>query len=102
MSEFNLDDIRTLEESEDPSPLQVASALQRAINGCTWTLQGSYGRAMMAAITDGRCMLGKVWCTDFYCNKIPSRYDVLAGTKGSYEYVVERSGVDWANHMLEV
>lgn len=79
-------------------PFQYYSVLQAAINGGTaWSLQGAYGRELMAAITNGFCMLGEKATTDYYGNVIPSRDDVKPGTKGSYEYVARLQGEMWAN-----
>ena len=100
MSEFGLRDIKTLEVDEDSSAEDEALALQRAINSGMWGLQGSYGRAMMGAIEDGRCMLGKSSARDYYGSYIPSRDEVEAGTKGSRQFVVDRMGEAWAT-MLE-
>ena len=33
---------------------------------------------------------------------MPSRYDVVAGTKGSFDYVVEHMGMDHAQAMADV
>ena len=99
MSDFDLDDVMTL-EGGDASPEDEALALQRAINSGMWSLQGSYGRAMMDAITAGVCMLGQRGARDYWGNYIPSRDEVKAGTKGSRDYVVERMGEGWAA-MLE-
>ena len=75
-------------------------AVQRAINsGAAWKLQGSFGRGMMRAIDDGRCMLGLNPCRDYWGNRIPSRNEVQPSTRGSYEYVVEHSGEEWAAMM---
>ena len=61
--------------------------LQELINsGLAWKLEGSVGRAAMAAIEAGECVLGTVGHYDYYGNYIPSRYEVQPGTKGSYEY----------------
>ena len=99
---FNLKDIQTIEEDEDASPFEVAAALQRAINSGLWSLQGSYGRVMMDAIKCGHCLLGRVDCRDAYGNHIPSRDQVQEGTKGSYDFVVERMGKSWADKMREI
>lgn len=76
--------------------------LQALINAGMWSLQGSMGRAMMGAIEDGRCMLGPNGATDYWGNHIPGRDDVQAGSKGSYDYVVDRFGKDHADHLLEL
>jgi hypothetical protein len=75
-------------------------AIQRAINAGSWSLQGSFGRAMMDAISSGRCMLGKSSARDYWGNYIPSRDQVQSGTKGSPEFVEARRGADWLE-MLE-
>jgi hypothetical protein len=99
---FDLKDALTIEQDEDASPFEVASALQRAINSGMWSLQGSYGRSMMHAIDAGQCLLGRNDFRDYYKNHIPSRDQVQAGTKGSYDFVVERMGLAWADKIKEV
>jgi len=64
------------------------SALQRLINEGAWSFEGSTGRLMMAAIEDGRCVLGPNGARDYWGNYIPSRDEVRPGTKGSIEYAV--------------
>ena len=93
---FTNDDIDTLEGNEDASREDEACARQRAINAGMWSLQGSYGRSMMAAIEAGDCMLGEHDARDYWGNHIPSRSQVQAGTKGSREFVVEHNGEAWA------
>ena len=56
-------------------------------SGLAWKLEGSVGRHCMDMITAGYCMLGKESHKDYWGNKVPSRYEVKAGTKGSAEYV---------------
>lgn len=99
---FTLDDIHTLECDDDASPFEESAALQRAINSGMWSLQGSYGRSMMYAIEAGHCLLGRTMAHDAYGNRIPSRDQVEAGTKGSFDYVVERMGEEWATRISEV
>lgn len=97
---LNLEDVQTLEQREDATQNEIEDALQRAINdGAAWKFQGSYGRAMMQAIRDGRCMLGKTHAFDYYQNRIPARHEVTAGTKGSYEYVKRNIGKTRADHL---
>lgn len=97
MGSFNVNDVRTIEEDEDASELDIALAMQRAINsGFAWRAQGSYGRAAMAALEAGDNMLGKSAQRDYYGNRVPSRSEVVAGTKGSRELVVQAHGEDWA------
>lgn len=97
---MNTRDIYTIESDEETSAEDYYSAIQRAINsGTAWSFQGSYGRAMMAAIESGECMLGKQPARDYYGNRIPSRDEVQAGTKGSHEYCARASGTEWADMM---
>ena len=42
-------------------------------------------------IEDGQCMLGEEGHRDYWGNYVPSRTEVKAGTKGSPEYMKERS-----------
>ena len=55
-------------------------------SGMAWRLEGSVGREAMAAIEDGVCILGETGHRDYWGNYIPSRYEVVPGTKGSVEY----------------
>ena len=96
---FNLDDINAIESDEDVSELDYHLSVQRAINSGMWGLQGSYGRTMMDAIKSGRCMLGANSACDYWGNRIPSRTEVMQGTKGSYDFVVAAMGEEWANEM---
>jgi hypothetical protein len=100
---MTLNDIETIEGLDDEATEEdYYYSMQRAINsGSAWSMQGSYGRAMMDAISAGRCMLGRDQVRDYYGNIIPSRDDVQAGTKGSYQFVVKQSGLEWADLMLE-
>lgn len=90
-----LDDILNLQDGEYES-------IQRMINAGQWGLEGSIGRAMMGAIDDGCCMLGKNRARDYYGSLIPARDDVVEGTKGSYQFVVDRMGQDWADRMANL
>lgn len=92
------DDIIALEEGGADH-----AAMQRIINdGSGWKMQGSMGRAMMAALEEGTVMLGKSVMTDYYGNRIPSRYHVQAGTKGSREYVAMHMGEEHAAEMEKI
>jgi hypothetical protein len=73
---------------DDVTEEDVTEGFQGLIDsGDAWRLEGSVGRAAMAMIEDGRCMLGEQGHMDFYGNYVPSRFQVKAGTKGSPEYV---------------
>ena len=99
---ISLEDINTIEGNEDVSELEYYQALQRAINSGMWSLQGSYGRTMMDALQMGKCMLGLKSARDYWDNRIPSRIEVKDGTMGSWEYVKQRNGVEWATKMAGV
>ena len=74
-------------------------SVQRAINSGMWSMEGSYGRAMMAAINSGHCLLGPNAARDYWGNAIPSRDDVKEGTKGSISFVEAAMGGDWLFEM---
>ena len=77
--------------------------IQAKINSlAAWQLEGSEGRAMMSAIEAGRCCLGFDHTYDFWGNRIPSRTEVQAGTKGSFEFVAEAYGQEWADAVAAV
>jgi hypothetical protein len=82
------DAVMVLEQDEDPTQDDGVRALQKLINdGQAWKFQGAYGRAMMDAIERGVCALGPKPASDYYGNRIPSRFEVKPGTKGSVEFV---------------
>lgn len=55
--------------------------------GQAWSLEGHVGRTAMRLIEDGFCVLGPEPHVDFWGNRIPSRHEVEAGTKGSASFV---------------
>lgn len=70
-----------------------SAALQELVDsGDAWRLEGSVGRAAMRAIEDGEIALGPEPRYDYYGNRVPSRFEVEPGTKGSVEYVEARGG----------
>jgi hypothetical protein len=96
---MDLHDIDLIEDGAE-TELEFYETIQRAINeGTAWKFQGSYGRTMMDAIRSGYCLLGRHSSRDYYGNHIPSRDEVQAGTKGSYDYVVHMQGQEWADTM---
>ena len=95
---FGLKDVQNIEDGAEDE-FEAFASIQRAINSCMWSLQGSYGRAMMGAIEEGRCMLGRASCRDYWGNRIPARSEVQDGTKGSRGFVAECMGEDWAAQM---
>lgn len=84
---------------EADSEMAFYAAIQRQINAGQWGLQGSHGRAMMQAIEDGCCLLGKVRAKDYWGNVVPSRDDVKPGTMGSVAYVANHRDPEWADYM---
>ena len=95
-------DINNIESDEHVSEIEYFKSIQRAINSGMWGLQGSYGRTMMDAISSGYCMLGNNAARDYYGNNIPSRTQVKEGTKGSYDFVADAMGAEWADEMAAV
>jgi len=85
------------------TPREYYVALQRRINdGSIWHFEGAAGRGAMDAIEAGLCVLGKQPCRDYYGNRIPSRYEVKRGTKGSAAYARERQGARWQHMIVRV
>ena len=99
---LTLNDIDYIEGETTCTTLQYYQAIQRAINQGLWSMQGSYGRTMMDAINEGRCMLGVKDYKDYWGSHIPSRDQVKEGTKGSMQFVIDNMGADWADEMGRV
>lgn len=77
--------------SEDATQDEHVAAIQAGIDsGMIWRLEGSMGRTAMAMIEEGLCILGPEPSSDYWGNRIPSRFEVQPGTKGSIEYATER------------
>jgi hypothetical protein len=96
---LSIKDINNIEREDAVDEYELYASIQRAINGGLWSLQGSYGRTMMQAISDGWCLLGTDSFNDYYGNRIPSRTEVKEGTKGSPEYVLEHRGQEWLDFL---
>jgi hypothetical protein len=96
-----MDDLMNIEGEADNEETYYLS-MQRLINSGEWSLPGRNGRAMHDAIEAGKCLLGHEGFRDYWGNRVPSRTEVKPGTKGSVEYVVEHSGIDWADMIKEV
>lgn len=69
--------------------------LQRHIDAGRWGLEGAIGRAMMSAIEAGECVLGDKSAQDYWGNRIPSRHEVLEGTKGSVTFAYRMRSREW-------
>lgn len=98
---IDLEDTANL-EGEAQSEEDYFRSLQRFINGGEWSWPGHVGRQMMAAIEDGRCLLGRVGFRDAYGNCVPSRAQVQDGTKGSLSFVAARHGQEWADFIAAI
>jgi len=98
---MNLDDVLTVENGAEDEETYFSS-VQKMINAGQWSFQGSMGRAMMDAISAGYCMLGRSDARDYWGNHIPSREQVRAGTKGSFDFVKEAHGEEWAEMISEI
>lgn len=58
--------------------------MQNRINdGSCWLMEGSYGRAAMANLESGACMLPTECHSDYWGNTVPSRDMLQDGTKGT-------------------
>ncbi len=99
---FTNADINNIETDQEVNPAEYYASIQRAINAGMWGLQGSYGRAMMDAINEGKCLLGLKPAKDYWGNVIPSRLQVKDGTKGSWDYVKQHNDLVWANKMAGI
>lgn len=99
---FDLNDIDNIESDNGCDELEYYASIQRAINGGMWGLQGSYGRAMMDAIKAGYCVLGKAGVRDYYGNYVPGRDEIEPGFPGSYDFVANVQGVEFADLMASV
>jgi hypothetical protein len=59
-------------------------AIQELINnGSVWHMEGSLGREAMGYLKDGLCELGEKSFRDYWGNRVPSRFEVQAGTTGA-------------------
>lgn len=75
---------RSLADGRDNYPVPF---LQNLIdNGEGWQTESDLGRAIMAALEDGTCVLGPVAHRDYHGNVVPARADVAPGDKGTLEY----------------
>lgn len=58
--------VAIIENPDLDNQIEYYTELQKAINsGSAWSFQGSYGRAMMDAITSGNCLLGTSPARDY-------------------------------------
>ena len=58
--------------------------LQKFIDtGDAWITEGHIGRTAMSALEQGACLLPETQHTDAYGSIVPSRLDLMPGTKGT-------------------
>jgi len=63
--------------------------IQEQINtGLCWKMEGSVGRFAMDCLEAGVCMLPLERRIDYYGQTVPSRNDLKAGTKGTFQNAV--------------
>lgn len=80
MKKFSYQKIKSLQK------LAGYSHMQGLIDsGLAWKLEGSIGRSAMDCLRSGACMLPCVAHFDSYGNRIPSRYEVVPGSTGSFK-----------------
>jgi hypothetical protein len=80
---------------ETASEEEVVACYQELVDtGLAWHLEGHVGRTADRLLEAGEIALGPEGHRDFYNSYVPSRTEVEPGTKGSPEYVLERSGRD--------
>lgn len=75
--------------TEDGPAIHIQQAID---SGAAWTLEGSVGRAAMAAIEDGRAVLGLRAHRDYWGNRVPARWEVQQGTLGSQRFAHDQQG----------
>lgn len=96
-------DYEIIEGENEVSNEEYFAEIQKAINsGYAWKFQGIYGRTMMDALKSGYCLLGRERASDYYGNIIPSRNDIQEGSFGSYEFVADAMGSDYADLMASI
>lgn len=75
---------------EDATEEEVLDAYQHLVNtGQAWKLEGHVGRVAMHLLELRAIALGETAHHDYYGNRVPSRFEVEAGTKGHAEYARE-------------
>ena len=73
--------------SDDATEDEYLDALQELVNnGQAWRLEGAVGRAANDALEAKLIGLGEQPHFDYWGNRVPSRYEVVEGTKGHAEY----------------
>lgn len=74
----------TLEQITELQAEYGLTDLQKFIDtGDAWRMEGHIGRTAMSALEQGACLLSEDQHIDTYGSLVPSRNDVMPGTKGS-------------------
>ena len=74
----------TIERITELQEAHGLKQMQDLINsGDAWKMEGSYGRAAMANLESGACMLPTESHRDYWGNTVPSRDMLQDGTKGT-------------------
>jgi hypothetical protein len=74
----------TLEQITELQSEYGLTDLQRFIDtGDAWLTEGHIGRTAMSALEQGACLLPEESHIDAYGNRVPSRTDLMPGTKGT-------------------
>ena len=79
-------DPELIAERDGLSNYPVAFLQNLIDNGEGWQSEGALSRAIVKALEDGRCVLGRVAHRDYQGHVVPARGDVEPGAKGSLEY----------------
>jgi len=88
---------------EDATEEEQVECYQRLVDsGDAWKLEGHVGRTAMNLIEHGAIMLGHRGHRDYWGNYVPARTDVQEGTKGSYQFVVQHHGEEYAKHLAQL
>lgn len=76
----------TIERITELQEMHGLKQMQDLINsGEAWKMEGSYGRAAMANLESGACMLPTESHRDYWGNTVPSRDMLQDGTKGTLQ-----------------
>lgn len=85
---------------EDATDEEQVECYQALVNsGDAWKFEGHVGRTAMGLIEGGQILLGKEPRNDYWGNRVPGRDEVKAGTKGSYQFVVDHNDKEYADRL---
>jgi len=76
-----------LDAFDEATEDEVLDAFQALVNsGEAWRLEGHVGRTAMGLLEERLIGLGEIGHHDYFGSYVPSRHEVLAGSKGASEY----------------